>query len=93
MGVERQGRFRELLASNEEYSDRGRAFIDGVREWPAVARAMTTLALPLHPHGASPGALRWPNPHCPLRSPYHARASLPFKPVMQSHLEHLECSR
>ena len=46
MGVERQGRFRDLLTANVEYSGRGRAFIDEVREWPAVARAMTTLALP-----------------------------------------------
>ena len=46
MGVERQGRFRDLLTANEEYSTRGRAFVDEVREWPAVARAMTTLALP-----------------------------------------------
>ena len=45
MGEERQGRFRDLLTANEEYSARGRAFIDEVWEWPAVARAMTTLAL------------------------------------------------
>ena len=48
-----------------------------LRVLPVGCQQVSEAALPLYLHGASPGALRWPNPHCPLRSTYRAWSRLP----------------